>query len=295
MAYIPSHQTLAGHPKMQEAARLLGIDEVTMIGHLHLLWYWAMDYAPDGNLTARSPASIAAGARWRGDAAAFVTALCTCGYGGTAGFLDCGANGSLSLHDWDDYGGKLAREKQANAARLRAHRARQAASAARGRDTGAGDTGAGDADDVGAGSVVFRSPAAPAAPAAPAVPVPPVRPTTASENAGNSGRNAHETGTQPLRTPPEKRRGEQSRVKEILLSPSRVGDIPRAPAPARGSVPPTHGEVVALLVPVVGRDGEPAPPCYPEGADFPLALQAVGEGEARGNAANPDLAPPAPA
>lgn len=141
MAYIPSYQTLARHPKMQEAARLLGIEEATMIGHLHLLWYWAMDYAPDGDLAACSPASLAAGAQWRGDAAVFVDALCNCGYGGAAGFLDRDASGALCLHDWHDYGGKLAREKQANAARLRAHRTPPTAPAANPRRT------SDDADD----------------------------------------------------------------------------------------------------------------------------------------------------
>src|SRR5687767_5633894 len=48
MAWIESHQEIARHPKTRKLARLLGGSVPTAIGHLHLLWWWAVDYAEDG-------------------------------------------------------------------------------------------------------------------------------------------------------------------------------------------------------------------------------------------------------
>ena len=53
----------------------MGISKITMLGHMHLLWYWALDYAQDGNLSAFEPVDIAEAAEWDGDSAAFVNAL----------------------------------------------------------------------------------------------------------------------------------------------------------------------------------------------------------------------------
>ena len=95
MAFIPSHQELARHPKTRKAARLLGVPLPTMLGYLHLLWYWAMDYAKDGDLSRYDPEDFAEGAQWEGDPARFVAALINCGVGDLPGFLEYTAGGGL--------------------------------------------------------------------------------------------------------------------------------------------------------------------------------------------------------
>lgn len=46
MAWIESHQTLSRHRKTLRAAALLHVDRHKMIGHLHELWWWALDNVP---------------------------------------------------------------------------------------------------------------------------------------------------------------------------------------------------------------------------------------------------------
>src|SRR6478609_2825650 len=115
MAFIESHQELARHPKTRKAARLLECSVPTVIGHLHLLWWWALDYAQDGDLAAYEPADVAEGALWDGDPARFVDALTT------AGFLDP-VDGQLCIHDWHDYAGRLVELRRKDAERKRAAR-----------------------------------------------------------------------------------------------------------------------------------------------------------------------------
>lgn len=115
MAWVESHQSLGRHPKTRKMARLLDIDTVTAIGHLHLLWWWALDYADDGDLSEFDAADIAVGAEWPGDPEAFVEALKECGTGGGNGFV----NQSMQIHDWHDYAGKLVERRRANRRRMR--------------------------------------------------------------------------------------------------------------------------------------------------------------------------------
>lgn len=122
MAYIESHQELARHPKTRRLARVLGISLPTAVGHLQFLWWWAMDYAQDGDLSRYDAADIADAALWEGDAEVFLEALIDCGPGGGAGFVDRTEAGR-ALHDWHEYGGKLHAERRKNAERMAAKRA----------------------------------------------------------------------------------------------------------------------------------------------------------------------------
>lgn len=108
MAWIESHQELGRHPKTKRLARLLNISLPTAVGHLQFLWWWALDYAQDGCLGRFDAADIADAALWEGDPGTFIEALCE------AGFLDRTDEGSLVIHDWNDYAGRLLeqREKQ---------------------------------------------------------------------------------------------------------------------------------------------------------------------------------------
>lgn len=123
MAWIESHQSLRDHPKTRRLARMLGVSLPQAIGHLHCLWWWALDYAPDGDLSDYDAADIADAAQWSGDADAFVGALLRCGPGDNAGFLER-IGDRLVLHDWDEYGNEY-KEKHAAAERKRRSRARK--------------------------------------------------------------------------------------------------------------------------------------------------------------------------
>jgi hypothetical protein len=121
MAWIESHSTLARHPKTLRLARRLGVSVPTAIGHLHLLWWWALEYAQDGDVSAFDDEEVADACCWEGEPAAFRRALTA------AGFLDDGG----AVHDWDAYTVRLMerRERQNEQARLRmqAYRERQKA------------------------------------------------------------------------------------------------------------------------------------------------------------------------
>ena len=75
MAWIESHQTLRSHPKVARLAATLRVTKAQAIGHLHLLWWWSLDYAPDGNLSPFTELEIATAAEWTRDAGKFVAAL----------------------------------------------------------------------------------------------------------------------------------------------------------------------------------------------------------------------------
>lgn len=89
---------------------------MSVIGHMVCLWTWALDNAPDGDLTDVQAVVIATGAEWTGDAGAFVEALVE------VGFLDRSPD-SLQIHNWDDYAGKLIARRTSDRERKRALRA----------------------------------------------------------------------------------------------------------------------------------------------------------------------------
>lgn len=50
MSWIRSEKALLHHPKTAHLKVLLKADTATVIGKLHMLWWWCLDYALDGNL-----------------------------------------------------------------------------------------------------------------------------------------------------------------------------------------------------------------------------------------------------
>lgn len=112
MAWIESHQALGGHLKTRRLARALKVHRAQAIGHLHFLWWWALDNAPDGDLSALTPAEISEVAEWPGSDESFVEAL------KSSKFMD--ADGVL--HDWHEYGGKLIEHRQRDAERKKRDR-----------------------------------------------------------------------------------------------------------------------------------------------------------------------------
>lgn len=116
--WIESHQSLRNHPKVKKAARLAGINEFEMIGRLHCLWWWAIDYAPDGDVTKYSAEDIEAAVDWSGIPYAFYNALVDCGFNGHCGLLEKTGDAVL-IHDWHKYGGKIIDGREKDAERKR--------------------------------------------------------------------------------------------------------------------------------------------------------------------------------
>lgn len=117
MPWIPSHSELKDHPKTRKAAAMLNVSRAAMVGHLHCLWWWAMTYAPDGMLEKWDVLDLALAAEWEHDPDKFVHALVDCG---EPGFIE---KDPCRLHDWDEYGGRLAefREDGARGNHIRWH------------------------------------------------------------------------------------------------------------------------------------------------------------------------------
>ena len=113
MAWIESHQEVGRHPKTKKLARLLGVSLPAAVGHLHYLWWWALDFAQDGVLDKYDAEDIADAMQWEGDADQLVEALLSSGY------ID-DTDDSLVVHDWHDYAGKLLERRAKDRARKRA-------------------------------------------------------------------------------------------------------------------------------------------------------------------------------
>lgn len=104
MAWIEVHQTLPTHRKVKRLKRLLKIKTPQAVGHMVMLWLWAIDNAPDGKLDALDAEDIAEAAEWGGDPKRFLSAL------EGAGFIDRGDG--LSIHDWGQFAGFLADKRE---------------------------------------------------------------------------------------------------------------------------------------------------------------------------------------
>ena len=120
--WIPGYTDLWHHPKTDALMVLLDESRSQCVGHLMGLWFFAVSYTPDGNLSRYTPQRIARYCDYEGDAESFCAALVNCGDGGP-GFLDRCETGYL-VHDWDDYAGLLNDRRERNKEHMRAARAR---------------------------------------------------------------------------------------------------------------------------------------------------------------------------
>lgn len=120
MAWIESHQTLGRHPKVEKLAKILKIHKAQAIGHLHLLWWWCLDYAQDGSLVSLTNLDIADAAGWTKQPDLFVDAMVTCGVTRN-GFLDRSGSGFV-VHDWHQYAGRLIEKRRGDYERLKRFR-----------------------------------------------------------------------------------------------------------------------------------------------------------------------------
>ncbi|MDY7990661.1 hypothetical protein UY286_08760 [Paenibacillus polymyxa] len=112
MAWIESHQGTDRHPKTRKLCRKLGISTPAAVGHLHMFWWWAMDFAQDGDISRYGPDDIADAIEWDGDSVQLYTALVE------AGFID-ETEAGREIHDWYAYAGRLIERRAADAERKR--------------------------------------------------------------------------------------------------------------------------------------------------------------------------------
>ena len=114
MAWLEAHQELPRHPKTKRFARMLKISIPQAVGHLFLLWWWALDYAENGDLSKYDAYDIADAVQWDGDPEEFLSAMIECGPGGTYGFIEKDKAGKIFIHDWDKYSGRLVEKREKN-------------------------------------------------------------------------------------------------------------------------------------------------------------------------------------
>lgn len=117
MAWIESHQSLGTHLKLKRLARELNVHRAQAIGHLHFLWWWSLDNAPSGDLSALSSVELAEVSEWPGNADKFAAALKACGWVDADGMI----------HEWMQYAGRLVEEREQAKHRMKLYREKQKA------------------------------------------------------------------------------------------------------------------------------------------------------------------------
>lgn len=103
--WIKLSTSLPRHPKTRAFAAALKISVPSAIGHLAMMWIFALEYFDDGILP-RAEISKAAG--WEGGQEDFIKALLTAGDpSGREGFIDPipSTTDFYKIHDWEKYSG----------------------------------------------------------------------------------------------------------------------------------------------------------------------------------------------
>lgn len=108
-AWIESHTELRYHKKIKPTCDELKINRVQVIGHLHCLWWWAIENREDGDLSSLYDKDIADAADWTGDPTHFVEVL------HRQRWLV-----NHKINDWMDYAGRLLRERERGRTRRKA-------------------------------------------------------------------------------------------------------------------------------------------------------------------------------
>lgn len=117
MAWIELHQSLPTHIKTYQLMDELGISQAEAVGHMAMLWLWALDNAPDGYIMRLRPGFIARAAGWSGDPDTFCSALLASGYVDEDG----------QLHKWDAYTSRYITERDRRENQQAGNRRRQRA------------------------------------------------------------------------------------------------------------------------------------------------------------------------
>jgi len=96
VAWIESHQELENHPKLMKLCSISGMSTDEAIGRLHRLWWWALKYAEDGDLSKYEPSQILVGLNSNIDPEKFFKMLKDTNFIEKSGII----------HDWLEYSGR---------------------------------------------------------------------------------------------------------------------------------------------------------------------------------------------
>ena len=93
------------HPKTCDLAERLGIRRAHAVGHLELLFHFAAEFAPEGDVGRFSDKRIAAALDWGGAPGKLVSALVD------SGWLDLHPTARLAVHDWGEHADRATLQK----------------------------------------------------------------------------------------------------------------------------------------------------------------------------------------
>jgi hypothetical protein len=239
--WIESHRGLKDHPKTVTLAATWADRKTCVVGHLHDLWWWTLEYAPSGVIRPEFFPQVVAYCEWHGAADRFWSGLLQ------VGFLEApsGVDGAYVVHDWDVYAIRRLQRLDKDAQRKRTVRASSGGQSARsspdkaplsgGLSAGHGVVSAGH----GAGHLA-RAPDDHTGPHQPDTggpsPCVPDLPDPRSLNADADAQGP--TGTASARKPTPRELGTNPRV--LGTNPRALGTNPRALAEPP---PPTWEEV----------------------------------------------------
>lgn len=120
MLWIKSYQATDRDPQTKKFCRLTGLDIPRAVGSLHMIWWWAMDWAPDGDISNFEPIDLADAAHYDGDPEAFFNALVEANYVGKT--LD-----GYEVLNWHNIGGQVLESRKKAAAKKAKQRENAAA------------------------------------------------------------------------------------------------------------------------------------------------------------------------
>lgn len=120
MLWIKSYQATDRDPQTKKFCRLTGLDIPRAVGSLHMIWWWAMDWAPDGDISNFEPIDLADAAHYDGDPEAFFNALVEANYVGKT--LE-----GYEVLNWHNIGGQVLESRKKAAAKKAKQRENAAA------------------------------------------------------------------------------------------------------------------------------------------------------------------------
>lgn len=91
------------HPKTEALGELLEIPLPYAVGLVEMLFHFADQYAPRGDVGRFTDPQIARKLGWEGDPETLISALVLCGGAGRSGYLDTHGLHRLVVHDWGDH------------------------------------------------------------------------------------------------------------------------------------------------------------------------------------------------
>lgn len=100
MAWIESHTTMRNHKKLIALCNELKISRAEAIGHIHMLWWWAIDNRENGDLSGLFDRDVALACDWDKEPKTLIKAL------EKTGWVKDG-----KIVDWLDYAGRLLNDR----------------------------------------------------------------------------------------------------------------------------------------------------------------------------------------